>query len=307
MAEEKEKAKKTGPEKEEPTEGPCNGECKLGEIIGAILKNISYAQHLSNEFSKDLSTVYKLDPVLRYFPVPNAAVKEFDLGVKFGIMDAVKDPESIEYKVVVPAKAFAEGARRLAECIAQQSSQFLLPLVKKKDIKLPHDTPPETLAKNLVSPRFKEYLRMGLLTALSSNRKYLVDDQRQLNKKEAKNVIMGVLQKSVFGHRDLKSIFKPASNITKDFTKACEKDIQEQLDFIQALLKQLRLPASLDLNVITDAERLSAIPDQAVFRVDLKVELRNYKWVVAELDEGKTGAEEEEPDPFPESYLVRED
>lgn len=293
-----EKTKKSQPEEPKKPEEKY----KLGEIIGAILKNISVAQHISNKFSARLSRRYRQNDLLRYFPVPNAAVQEFDLGVHFAVLDVFEDTRPVEDFVVAADEAFRRGTEQLAETVLQRVSDFL----GKQKVASVEPGRIQVLSKNLHAPRFLDYVQRRLLQALADREEYLVDDQRRLNKDEAARVLAEAIEARVLGHRHLAPLFRADSKLTADVRKICREDISKALDRIQTLLHRVRLTPCLDLNVVAGSDELAVLPENAVFNVQLKVDMRNYKWVIAEEKEGESEEETEEHKILAD-YLVRED
>lgn len=67
----------------------------INEVISTLLQNLSEARSSADQMSKQLSSEYMNDPVLRLFPVPRTEIRDVQIELKFGIRE-VKPRKDIE-------------------------------------------------------------------------------------------------------------------------------------------------------------------------------------------------------------------
>ncbi|HSG41338.1 MAG TPA: hypothetical protein VLE27_16980 [Thermoanaerobaculia bacterium] len=59
----------------------------LGDVLGAILRDQTVAQHVANQTTARLADQYRDHKTLRGFPVPNPTLQEVEIELKFAIAD----------------------------------------------------------------------------------------------------------------------------------------------------------------------------------------------------------------------------
>ncbi|HSK79000.1 MAG TPA: hypothetical protein VLQ45_21280, partial [Thermoanaerobaculia bacterium] len=59
----------------------------LAEVVGSVLSASTAAQHLANETSAQLAPIYREHEILRHYPLPNVALQEIELELKFAFAE----------------------------------------------------------------------------------------------------------------------------------------------------------------------------------------------------------------------------
>lgn len=89
----------------------------LGDVIGAILRDQTVAQHLANQTTARLADQYRDHKTLRGFPVPNPTVQEVEVELKFAIADAGLLPLSQPPAAAEPRLAKGSKAETAAKAV----------------------------------------------------------------------------------------------------------------------------------------------------------------------------------------------
>jgi hypothetical protein len=109
----------------EETLAPASGSA-LSDLIAAVLIDVARAQHRSNVYSARLGEIYKADPLLRPFPVPNGYVADLVIGLKFAIDSIGADGSRPEPLLARAYKAFDDLVERLTRRVAAALAKALL-------------------------------------------------------------------------------------------------------------------------------------------------------------------------------------
>jgi hypothetical protein len=80
---------------------------KLGDTLGAILRDIAQSRIQADRFSRDASLEYAKDPILRLFPVPRAEIRSAEIELVFAVDRAVEKP-GVSLDVLVTAAELAK-------------------------------------------------------------------------------------------------------------------------------------------------------------------------------------------------------
>ncbi|HYW53409.1 MAG TPA: hypothetical protein VE826_05540, partial [Dongiaceae bacterium] len=125
----------------------------LSDLIGAVLIDLARAQHESNVYSARLGEIYKRDPLLRPFPVPNGYVTSADITIKLAIGDLGSGLAGPEARL---ARAQAEFDAFVTRLVPQATALLARALVENADA-FPSDTA-DWLAKTLAETSLQRRL-----------------------------------------------------------------------------------------------------------------------------------------------------
>lgn len=261
----------------------------IADIIAAILRDIAIAQDRSNKFSAKLSKEYEKDTLLKYFPVPNALLSEFELDLKFGIEGVdikeggTGDPRRFSRAV------FSEFAGDLAKYSIHETAKKLKSL---EDIA---EDPSKwrTIKDNLRKKDFVDYLTDRLTDALQDAKGSIMDSRSGLDASAALEVIKGCLGEHLFGNPALSGVFTRGKKVRNELLAQILKSAKPLLERLHVELQTLlRLPGIPKVDVIVEQDKLEGITVEFMHSIRIKAKLRNYKWVIVE--EGR------EPELLPE-------
>jgi hypothetical protein len=267
---------------------------KLRDAAAALLADLTHAQHRTNELSKRLSSKYRDDRLLRFFPVPNALLDEAVVTLHFALREAAAEaaePAS-ETAPQHSGEAHPHLALRLARSIvAPVCANLARHLRGGSD---PHAGPRQKLADALVSEsvvhafahRLQPPLHAFVERAVSSE---APDDLVEATLPHLAPALAGALREDedLAAHvLDLDAVVAEAFNDSLDV-------IRETLVHGAASAQALAaLPAEIpQIEVILDGPALAQLPEHAIQTLTLKARLRQHQWTVVER-EGAAVAED---------------
>lgn len=100
---------------------------ELNKVLGALLRDVAQARTLSDLYARQVSKDYEADPLLRFFPIPRAEIKDITLDLKFAIATVDDDPDRTD-----TFQAKAEGhMQRLARTLVDQIGLHMEELAKR--------------------------------------------------------------------------------------------------------------------------------------------------------------------------------
>ena len=263
---------------------------KLGEVLGAILCDIAEAQNISNHYSAEISEEYKAARPLGDFPVPNAYLPEFNLKLKFGIENIVETPLTLQQSYVVAQETFRTYSKDIASKAVELVSNILSSknetLWGSGDYEADENISEEklgTIKKNLTSPKFIGFLAERLSKALYEKRAFLLDTKNNLNSDKALKIVLEVLEDILFNHEDLQFVFTQGTKERSRIQKACENEIPRILERMKpSLIEYVPLRKNHDIEVVVNKENLEMLSERSINVIEIKVEMRNFQWVVTE-------------------------
>ena len=88
----------------------------LGEVVGALLRDVVHARSSADRFSAALSQQYLKDDILSNFPVPRIDINEITLNLRFAIVDVGKDLKHAE--VIVQAEKLKDLKEEVVSSIS---------------------------------------------------------------------------------------------------------------------------------------------------------------------------------------------
>ena len=275
MVEEKEQQRETV-----STVGNCNG---LSQIIGALLMDLAKAQHISNKYSARLAEAYLHDEKLQPFTVPNAFINNFQLDVSFA-SNGVKDAHEPEFSMV--HGAFRSILPDLVQGILDRLCTVLKPRLKKaKAHHQENGVKPKTITANL-QKRFGSYLKTRLLQTFHENAPLLGSENHRRWLKNLSGQLTKTVVLEIAEHRDLEHLLDAGSRgeMEEKLREIIHMPVMNLKPVIELALEMSRdksLLASIDTNLLRD------LPVHALMNLKLMVDMRDYKWVFTEDENGR--------------------
>lgn len=264
---------------------------RLREIIGSLLRDLTWAQHQSNLHSRALSETYRNDKLLRAFPVPNAALGPVSLQLRFAVVhsengsEEARSPEQGAVgadQVRWPTGRFLDFGNRLA-------SLMLRALVERLTADSPaHER--DELVDAILAERTRAELGDAIGYALerwSTESAPAEAGQAAAGQAvteawaEAWAVVERVVQRRVVGDPDIAARLGEEGRTA--YTAAVREVVEPLLAALLEWLAEIPIePADLlDLDVVVDAGTLAGLPEHVLQTLDLTFEMRNYRWVVS--------------------------
>ena len=232
---------------------------KLNDILSGILCNLNESRLIADIHSQRISSVYKQDPMLKYFSTPRAQIKEFELDLTCAIGGVNADEHFYSegegvaiYDVLVPILTTSLLNKTIEMLEAEQSPSEQIEHIKTLETELL-----ETLLA---------YLNGG----------GLINTQGNIDVRSA--------------HIDIKSLYKSFIHTknTEDITiNVVDLDtnntigllIETKLDaWFQSAVATLDITAGVGLEVEVAADRLLQRPENTLCKLRLKGDYRNYIW-----------------------------
>lgn len=251
----------------------------LSELLATILIDAARAQNESNKYSAVISEEYKKDKVLGFFPVPNAFLPELEVELKFSIGsldDAGASPEENTKIAAAVFNEFAEPAAIGAINIIRDFIEKLKDFYEDKEIL-------EKIKKNLQSERFLRYTAGALSDTLFNNREYILDSKNKLNLDEARKLLSRIFNERLLNHPDITNLYKYEKALKNKVSTQITRYAHETAEKLQPSLNKINLISKYRrLGVKVASKDLEGLSDKAVSTLKVKVDMRNYKWVINE-------------------------
>lgn len=256
---------------------------RLREIVGSLLRDLSWAQHQSNLYSRALSEGYRSDAILRRFAVPNASLSHLTLQLRFAVVDGDRaeprrgDAEGgASLPTLPPTSRFLEIGGDLGAVALAETSRRIDSTVGAKNAR-PSDERLARILALLNSERVRTELGEAIGIALR--------DWHTAARPDGIEGALAAVERTI-GHRLLHD---PAlTDLLGDadddaFLDALRPRLRQTLeDAIERLDRVNVDPTELpNVDVVIDAATLAGYPDHALQTMELRLDLRNYKWVVS--------------------------
>lgn len=244
----------------------------LHGVIGAILRDFTQAQHISNTYSASLSQEYRENPLLKSFTIPNAFMGEFEVELKYAVANSGVNEKKDEFDLEPAAKFMDELSNEIADLIVQGVSRATKPdSINKSDYldfmalqdKFKNDFTPHLAAK--LKERFLNHL------------KHLITPEGKLDLVVTFDAAQRVIEQEMLNHQELK-IFSSNENIqTRTETeKTIHNLLDATLDRKNTLFPVLKHQCLHELDIIVASDELAKLPAQMIHTAKIKLNLREY-------------------------------
>jgi hypothetical protein len=238
----------------------------LKDIVAAFLDSLTGAQQEANLYSKGLAEKYRVDPLLRFFPVPNGLAYEAEITLHFVVPQ--EGPASPQDPPQVGAGrpsmvAVTDLAGQVSRLALQQVAQLL---ERSGSSELANAVQADRVAQELarrLHPLADRWLRQAMNGGDAAEAELSAELVRRLADALGDNIpgVKDQLEEAV--RAGLPQIHQAL------------REVAERQRHVQAETAQFS-----SLPVTLDASSLQGIPIELVHTLRLRAKLRNYKWVL---------------------------
>ena len=256
----------------------------LSRVVGALLIDLAAAQDVANEYSSQLALKYKkysdeMSEVLSNFNVPNGALKEVELELRF----AVSNVEARESRsnLVAAIEIFHRYAREATQKAVALLSRFIETTTMLINGEFRQEW--DKIRENINSQRFMTYLTEQVTKKLLQQRDRLLNDDGSLKQAEIRGAIADVFEHQLQGHEDLKTRLGPESQAGQELRNQYRQMMDTLFEDFEDAAQLSRASSVIpSLDIIVSPERLQDLPCEIVSSLRIKAELANYQWTITE-------------------------
>lgn len=246
---------------------------ELGDVLGAVLRDITQSRVTGDLFSRDVSREYARDAILSAFPVPRVEIKEASIKLRLAI-NAVES-KSPETEGLIRTQVTSH-AQRIAERLFRE-----LVLEHPKHDELTRML--EAAGKDL-EKEFSVTITNALLSAANALQAALEGDAAKL---------VGLVGKACGRELRRDKAFWAALRrgmLVRDIDKRVEDlanvGVREFAEHLAAALGEASKLRSTGIDVAVTKRELAEIPDFVMSDITLVTEIRNYEWTEMDDAEG---------------------
>lgn len=244
---------------------------KLSETLGSLLRDVAYSRIKSDLFSKEASLEYARDPLLRAFPVPRVDIRSAEIELVFAVAEAVRGEvdERGASAAAIRERVPALRDRLLAAPVKPaRSSRQLAPLAAALGV----------AAGAELDARLDAFVRENEAALLDG----LAGDAEQFAKTVARAAVRAAREAAASG----KSTVTVGAQFQEEAEAAAREWAAEVRAAAEAAVERLRAGA-FSLELAVTAGELAKLPETAMARVRVVVDVGNYDWVESEDEDGK--------------------
>ncbi len=253
---------------------------ELHQILGSVLRDVAQARMISDVYSRNISTYYEQDPLLRRFPTPRTEIDEVEFDLKF-VLDGVQSNLSQnEEREVSSAPLFNSFSFDLAEnffdALNDHSRNLFSQLDEETKRRIQSNDP--TQESGWGQFEYRIYVKQSLVLYLQRNRDRIIQ-QGKLEIDTTLSEIEGIL------HSWIRKIFENAEKLSESDFNVLEGQVfkainlKAQLSELEDPISQIEnLQADLKLNVAVTLDKLMEAPPSIISTIRIKSRVRNYLW-----------------------------
>lgn len=245
---------------------------QLSSVIGSILRDIISAQHEANLYSISLSESYGKDGKAKDFQLPNVAMSDMELELKYAVIGDSDNQEqySISYS------RFRKFLNELCNEAAKTVITSVVSAVLTSDIRRNEDDKRffyHLRQEAELNRKFQSFLARNMRNAFRNNLYESVDPKTgNVQKDIVCKKLMGVVRDKFLGDTDLDNLFKDADG------KALKHDADATaVNTLEGLVSQMsedtnfkRTKTFPKLDVAVTAAELEKLPEEAIHTFRLK-------------------------------------
>jgi len=243
----------------------------ISRLIGGFLIDLARAQHMSNEFSKRLGEIYKKDPLLRVFPVPNGYIGTVTMELKAGIqgIGVVGDPPEA---IIAHAHAtFEKHVQELLESVLGDLADAL----RAHRSAFPSPEKADRMAEALGQPEWRKAIASEAQTKVNARMGEMVSHQGELNEEGAAAIVAEALEQATVAHPDYAPLPQEVRNKLSEQLRKRAAD-RERMGRLKARISDRPLHFAPSVHISTADPTLSALGPEMVGRLDLQASVRDY-------------------------------
>lgn len=230
---------------------------KLSEVITAVLSSLDNAQHQSNKFSRKLADCYKNDDIMKYFALPNAAVAEADITLRYAMKDVVQ-AASDACATIDDSKTETLYAART------DASKIVSEIMRNDDFR--GEIESSGLKIQDVSNKMVDSISE---TIYQGNKKGFASDDI-----------------AKYAMRNVHDMFDDSPNVQKKIQSSMVESFQNTLNKSPKIMGT-EVNEDKDLEIIVDNDILQKLPEFVIQTIQIKAKVKNYHWIVN--DNSSTG------------------
>ena len=246
---------------------------QLSSVIGSILRDIILAQHEANLYSMSLSESYGKDGRVKDFQLPNVALSDLELDLKYGILSTSESQEQQNIKY----SKFRHFLRELCTEAAKTTITSSVSTVLASDIHRKSEDKRffyHLQQEEELNKRFRSFLMRNMLTAFDYYLYECLDFSTGnvlIDAVVAK--LMSVVQRKFLQDSNLTELFKgdDGTSLQNEVTSTIHTALTELVKTMSAGQSFKRVKSFPQLEVAVTADELGSMPEDAIHSFKLKI------------------------------------
>jgi hypothetical protein len=246
----------------------------LSETLGSLLKDIANSRVKSDLFSREASLEYFKDPLLRLFPVPRVEIRSADLELTFAVASA--EQKEVKPSDVAPG-VFSQNIARLRDGLLSVTAR---PARTARQMNRLGAVLGDEQSK--IEAEIDRRLEAFLSEKADAHSAQLIEDPEGFAR------TLSAASVRILREVAATTGAKPA------FTAELQKEVNgralEWAKGASAQLKEALARArtdSFNLDLAVTKDDLVDVPQNAIARVKVTVEIQNYEWIQTEDEKGQ--------------------
>lgn len=243
----------------------------LQQTIGYVLKEVAQARYEGDAYTAELSQVYLQHETLQHFPIPRVEMENLQMGLRFAML-------AEQLRPAVLLACYDEQTPELADTILAVYTET----ISTYD---PSSNSGGMLLGLVNEDSFQNQWRTALQFTFRGASPSLVGRDHLLELNRGLELVMVQVDRYLMEQPLLQDLYGSDEASKSQLRLSLESTTQTYLlQFQQAVLRLADEPAHLETPVETHAERLQALPAEAISELRWTSQLENYQWT-SELDE----------------------
>jgi hypothetical protein len=243
----------------------------ISKLIGGFLIDLAKAQHMSNEYSKRLGEIYKNDPLLRVFPVPNGCINGVTMELKAGIqgIGVVNNPPE-----AVLEHAHAIFKRHVEELLEPVLADVSAALRSNRQL-FSSEGKADRMAGALDRPAWRAAIAHEVLELINPQMSRMVSPQGDLNEEATGEILEKAVIQAAVDHSDYAELGSDVREGLRKQVKGKAAD-PDRMGRLRSRLANRPATTEPSLKVTTADANLTALGPELVGRLDLQAAVRDY-------------------------------
>lgn len=258
----------------------------LTDILASILCDIAKAQDMSNEFSANvLAEKYKNHPLLKNFPVPNALLDNLDFELKFTLdeIGQEKADKKDQQQTLLSDEMLFPLVSSITLIVQNSLLVGLNTFGQNDPAKKVSPEVVQNVKRGIENTQFRSSLNEQLLKALTLEKRMLLTENI-FNTAAALKITRHWLHSSVLKHPELAFLKMEESSLHKGWAHSMEEHIKEEVEsFLLPFTGSQEGFTQPKAYVNINPGSMEDIPTDFICSMRLKVDMRNFKWIIGEV------------------------
>jgi hypothetical protein len=257
---------------------------ELYQLIGAALRDVAQARFMSDTFSKQISSVYESDSILRHFPVPRVEIDEAELTLYFQILEVAMDPSRHSSRNSAIGSLFDQYSMRIVRETMQKVREIARTVSGMPSTDDQTRAQINAFVKRFLSDENRELLTGRLLQYFNEGMSTLVDESCKLDVATVMQDLDSDVNKTVLAQpmvAELRKHFDQDawSQLQKQARARCEELVTELAGEIEKLKDKYP-----DYRITVDPAAVVQA-GASISSIKIKSSVRNYKWSKVDVDD----------------------